>query len=59
MSTGRGAGTHESNAAGTQAASRAERMARRLQVPLIVAALLALPTIVVLWSCKARQIPAG
>jgi voltage-gated potassium channel len=47
MSTGRGAGTHESNAAGTQAASRAERMARRLQVPLIVAALLALPTIVV------------
>jgi voltage-gated potassium channel len=47
MSTGRGAGTQDSTAAGTQAASRAERTARWLQVPLIVAALLAIPTIVV------------
>jgi voltage-gated potassium channel len=33
--------------AGTQAASRAERVAKWLQVPLIVAALLAIPTIIV------------
>ena len=47
MATGRGSGTQDSTAAGTQAASRAERTARRLQVPLIVAALLAIPTIIV------------
>ena len=34
-------------AAETQAASRAERVAKWLQVPLIVAALLAIPTIIV------------
>ena len=44
MSTGRGA--RERNDTSTQAASRAERAARRLRVPLIVAALLAIPTIV-------------
>ena len=34
-------------AAETQAASRAERVAKWLQVPLIIAALLAIPTIIV------------
>ena len=47
MSTGRGAGTQDDTSRTAQAASRAERTARRLRVPLIVAALLAIPTIVV------------
>ena len=45
MSTGRGA--RDPDDTSTQAASRAERAAKRLQTPLIVAALLAIPTIVV------------
>ena len=47
MSTGRGAGTREYTSRTAQAASRAERTERRLRVPLIVAALLAIPTIIV------------
>ena len=47
MSTGRGAGTQDDTSQKAQAASRAERAARRLRVPLIVAALLAIPTIIV------------
>jgi voltage-gated potassium channel len=47
MSTARGAGTQDDTPGRTRAASRAERAARRLRVPLIVAALLAIPTIVV------------
>jgi voltage-gated potassium channel len=43
----RGRRTQGEPTAETQAASRAERVARRLQAPLIVAALLAIPTIVV------------
>ena len=46
MSTGRGAGTQEDTSRTTQAASRAERVERWLRVPLIVAALLAIPTII-------------
>ena len=47
MSIGRRGHTQDSQAAGTQAVLRAERVARWLQVPLIVAALLAIPTIIV------------
>jgi voltage-gated potassium channel len=47
MSTGRRGQTQDGQAAGTRAALRAERVARWLQVPLIVAALLAIPTIIV------------
>jgi voltage-gated potassium channel len=47
MSTGHGAGTHDDTSSDTQATARAERAARRLQTPMIVAALLAIPTIVV------------
>ena len=46
MSRGHGTGTQGSAATETQAALRAERVAQRLRVPLIVAALLAIPTIV-------------
>jgi voltage-gated potassium channel len=46
MSTGHGAGTQHDTSRDTQATARAERAARRLQTPLIVAALLAIPTIV-------------
>jgi voltage-gated potassium channel len=46
MSTGHGAGTQDDISRDTQATTRAERAARRLQTPLIVAALLAIPTIV-------------
>jgi voltage-gated potassium channel len=46
MSTGHGAGTQDDISGDTQATTRAERAARRLQTPLIVAALLAIPTIV-------------
>jgi voltage-gated potassium channel len=46
MSRGRGTGTQGSTATETQAALRAERVAQRLRAPLIVAALLAIPTIV-------------
>jgi voltage-gated potassium channel len=46
MSTGHGAGTQGVNSSDTQATARAERAARRLQTPLIVAALLAIPTII-------------
>jgi voltage-gated potassium channel len=46
MSTGHGAGTQDDISSDTQATTRAERAARRLQTPLIVAALLAIPTIV-------------
>jgi voltage-gated potassium channel len=47
MSTGgHGVHTQGSTATETQAALRAERAARRLRVPLIVAALLAIPTII-------------
>jgi len=47
MSTGDRGQTQDSQAAGTRAALRAERVAKWLQVPLIVAALLAIPTIIV------------
>jgi voltage-gated potassium channel len=47
MSTGHGAGTQDDASRDTQATARAEHVARRLQTPLIVAALLAIPTIVV------------
>jgi voltage-gated potassium channel len=47
MSTGHGAGTQDDTSTDTQAAARAERVSRRLQTPMIVAALLAIPTIVV------------
>jgi voltage-gated potassium channel len=47
MSTGHGAGTQDDTSTDTQATARAERAARRLQIPMIVAALLAIPTIVV------------
>jgi voltage-gated potassium channel len=47
MSTGHGAGTQDDTSGDTQATARAERAARRLQTPMIVAALLAIPTIVV------------
>src|SRR5918995_13080 len=47
MSTGHGAGTQDDTSRDTQATARAERAARRLQTPMIVAALLAIPTIVV------------
>ena len=47
MSTGRGMHTQGSATTETQAALRAERVARLLRVPLIVAALLAIPTIIV------------
>jgi voltage-gated potassium channel len=47
MSTGRGAGTQEGTSRTTREASRAERVERWLRVPLIVAALLAIPTIIV------------
>jgi voltage-gated potassium channel len=46
MSTGRGDDTQGSTATETQATLRAERTERRLRVPLIFAALLAIPTIV-------------
>jgi voltage-gated potassium channel len=46
MSTGHGAGTQGVTSSDTQATARAERAARRLQTPLIVAALLAIPTII-------------
>jgi voltage-gated potassium channel len=46
MSTGHGAGTQDDISGDTHATTRAERAARRLQTPLIVAALLAIPTIV-------------
>jgi voltage-gated potassium channel len=46
MSTGHGAGTQDVTSNDTQATARAERAARRLQTPLIVAALLAIPTII-------------
>jgi voltage-gated potassium channel len=46
MSTGHGAGTQHETSRDTQASARAERATRRLQPPLIVAALLAIPTIV-------------
>jgi voltage-gated potassium channel len=46
MSTGHGAGTQDDTSGDTRASARAERAARRLQTPLIVAALLAIPTIV-------------
>ena len=48
MATGRGNGTQgEDTSTRTQAASRAERTARWMRTPLIVAALLAIPTIIV------------
>jgi hypothetical protein len=47
MSTGSGTGTQDDNSRSTQAASRAERTARWLRTPLIVAALLSIPTIIV------------
>jgi voltage-gated potassium channel len=47
MSTGHGAGTRDETPTETRATARAERAARRLQTPIIVAALLAIPTIVV------------
>jgi voltage-gated potassium channel len=47
MSTGRGNGAQEDTSRTTQAASRAERTARWMRTPLIVAALLAIPTIIV------------
>jgi voltage-gated potassium channel len=47
MSRGRRVQAQAEPAAETQAASRAERVAKWLQVPLIVAALLAIPTIIV------------
>jgi voltage-gated potassium channel len=47
MSTGSGNGTHEDTSRTTQAPSRAERTARWMRTPLIVAALLAIPTIIV------------
>jgi voltage-gated potassium channel len=46
MSTGDGAGTKDHTSRDTQATARAERAARRLQTPMIVAALLAIPTII-------------
>ena len=46
MSTGHGAGTRDHTPRDAQATARAERAARRLQTPLIVAALLAIPTII-------------
>jgi voltage-gated potassium channel len=46
MSTGHGAGTQDDTSTDTQATARAKRAARRLQTPMIVAALLAIPTIV-------------
>jgi voltage-gated potassium channel len=47
MSTGDRGQTQDGQATGKRAALRAERVARWLQVPLIVAALLAIPTIIV------------
>jgi hypothetical protein len=47
MSRGRRGRAQGDPGAETQAASRAKRAAKRLQVPLIVAALLAIPTIIV------------
>ena len=47
MSTGQGSSTRDETPTDTQATARAQRAARRLQVPIIVAALLAIPTIVV------------
>ena len=47
MSTGHGAGTRDDTSRDKPAPARAERAARRLQTPMIVAALLAIPTIVV------------
>jgi voltage-gated potassium channel len=47
MSTGSGNGTQEDTSRRTQADPRAERVDRWLRTPLIVAALLAIPTIVV------------
>jgi voltage-gated potassium channel len=47
MSTGHGSGTQYDASRDTQATARAERAARRLQTPMIVAALLAIPTIIV------------
>ena len=47
MSTGHGAGTQEGTSGTTREAWRAERVERWLRVPLIVAALLAIPTIIV------------
>jgi voltage-gated potassium channel len=47
MSTGQGSGTQYDASRDTQATARAERAARRLQTPMIVAALLAIPTIIV------------
>jgi voltage-gated potassium channel len=47
MSTGHGAGTRDDASRDNPAATRAERAARRLQTPMILAALLAIPTIVV------------
>jgi voltage-gated potassium channel len=47
MSTGSGAGTQDNASSRTGTDLRAERAVRRLRVPLIVAALLAIPTIVV------------
>ena len=46
MSTGHGAGKQDDTSRDTQATTRAERAARWLQTPLIVAALLAIPTLV-------------
>jgi voltage-gated potassium channel len=47
MSTGHGAGTRDDASRDNPDATRAERAARRLQTPMILAALLAIPTIVV------------
>ena len=47
MSTGDGTGTQDDTSRDTRVTTRAERAARRLQTPIIVAALLAVPTIVV------------
>jgi voltage-gated potassium channel len=47
MSTGHGAGKQDGASTDTRETARAERAARRLQTPMIVAALLAIPTIVV------------
>lgn len=47
MSSGSGLQAQDNPATKSQATLRAERIARRLEVPLIVAALLAIPTIVV------------
>jgi voltage-gated potassium channel len=47
MTTGQGSGTQYDASRDTQATARAERAARRLQTPMIVAALLAIPTIIV------------